>query len=918
MPRHSSFDATLLGRLPGVLAVPLLAFAETTRADFRLHRLCDAFEALARFATVLAVAEARLPDDPAPLPDSLVKEIGPQIEMPTFGRWLAMAGGLADFLAADRSNPMVLPELPRFLRDTLLKAAPAGNRFWEQNVVELRNTLAHGGAVTGEMAEYLLHGDAAGQPRWLTRDAAAGTDEEAGGASPRPGEITTFQGWEGVLGEAVRQLADLLQGGRLCSFDGEEAHDLTGATPSREAVQLPADLKLALRQRGLQGHVLLLRGGRWLDLWPLCDHGKARLMSLRGLIESEDEAPLLYFRGEPQRLLYAAFGTSPNVGESSEAVADFQALFRPERRQAAPAPLDFTEEIQRDSLQLVGRAADVKHVKNTLKGAASGVLWLGGTGGIGKSFLAARIAADLGNAPARWCCLPWRFRVSDADRSNPNTFLRWAITRLAAWPPLDRGDVRPDLDSNKLLGQLDDLLRAAGLLQPRGKEPKPPRVLFVLDGMDEAAHLSPDLLEWPFRFAYPNVVWLCAGRPGPATDRAFAADRCTHLFPGGLAPMNAGDVRELLYHQLGEQKYELLGLDRQDESGAVTNPLVQAIVEKSEGLPLYVRFLVEDLLRGHFELTKHLKGKLPQGLAAYYDDLLDRTGIGDVQALLPKLLGDIVWARGPLTAEVLGELLCRQETIAADKRPRLESNLQEGLRRAASLVRPAVLPEGGDGYEVYHTTFRDHFRANHEKLELTNDQSRQAFVRLTNDWSGLAPASARRYVFRHGPLHLLDGNLDRALRLADLADPSRAVVHHLLLCWELLDRNRTEEARAVLGRLAQRQVPRLKGKLNQVAAELLADIGQSLSVSVADLALQLLGTRRCPMKAGRPAEARLTIPRALQMAQAIDAPYPRAKALGEIAKGQARAKALGEIATAQARAGHAEEARLTFSQALRT
>jgi len=54
------------------------------------------------------------------------------------------------------------------------------------------------------------------------------------------------------------------------------------------------------------------------------------------------------------------------------------------------------------------------------------------------------------------------------------------------------------------------------------------------------------------------------------------------------------------------------------------------------------------------------------------------------------------------------------------------------------------------------------------------------------------------------------------------------------------------------------------------------------------------------------------------MAQAIDAPYPRAKALGEIAKGQARAKALGEIATAQARAGHAEEARLTFSQALRT
>src|SRR5207237_2480549 len=96
-----------------------------------------------------------------------------------------------------------------------------------------------------EMAEYLLHGDAAGQPRWLTRDAAAGTDKEAGGASPPPAAPTTFEGWEGVLDEAVRQLADLLQGGRLCSFDGEEAHDLTGAKPSGKAVH-----KITRRIRG--------------------------------------------------------------------------------------------------------------------------------------------------------------------------------------------------------------------------------------------------------------------------------------------------------------------------------------------------------------------------------------------------------------------------------------------------------------------------------------------------------------------------------------------------------------------------------------------------------------------------------------------------------------------------------------------
>src|SRR5205807_1081324 len=104
----------------------------------------------------------------------------------------------------------------------------------------------------------------------------------------------------------MRRLADLLEGSRLCSFDGEAARDLTGPELNDAILPLSADLQATLRPLHLEGHVLLLRAGRWLDLWPLCDHGKARLMSLRGLIESDADAPLLYYRGEERRLLYAA------------------------------------------------------------------------------------------------------------------------------------------------------------------------------------------------------------------------------------------------------------------------------------------------------------------------------------------------------------------------------------------------------------------------------------------------------------------------------------------------------------------------------------------------------------------------------------------------------------------------------------
>src|SRR5262249_29999449 len=222
--------------------------------------------------------------------------------------------------------------------------------------------------------------------------------------------------------------------------------------------------------------------------------------------------------------------------------------------------------------------------------------------------------------------------------------------------------------------------------------------------------------------------------------------------------MGTGDVRALLYQQLGERKYDLLGLDRRDEAGGVTNPLVEAIVERSEGLPLYVRFLVEDLLTGHFELTGQLRRKLPQGLAAYYEDLLDRAQIDDVQALLPKLLAVVVWAQGPVAEGLLFEMLLRLEGVPPEEEDRLRADIRQGLQRVASMVRLAPLPEGGLGYEPYHTTFRDHFRASTARLGRTNARARDAFVTLTTDWRDGAGAAGRGHVCRHGPQHLLDEN----------------------------------------------------------------------------------------------------------------------------------------------------------------
>jgi len=92
------------------------------------------------------------------------------------------------------------------------------------------------------------------------------------------------------------------------------------------------------------------------------------------------------------------------------------------------------------------------------------------------------------------------------------------------------------------------------------------------------------------------------------------------------------------------------------------NRAIDAIVARAEGLPLYVRHVLADLRSGHFRVAD-LPHKLPPGLSAYYDDLLRRLSIGDLQAVLTPLIVTLAWARAPLGTEMLQFLLERRKVL---------------------------------------------------------------------------------------------------------------------------------------------------------------------------------------------------------------------------------------------------------------
>src|ERR1017187_7723496 len=300
-------------------------------------------------------------------------------------------------------------------------------------------------------------------------------------------------------------------------------------------------------------HVVLLREEQWLDLWPLVDYGRAQANTMQCEREADEPSPQVYFRSERDRLLYTALAGNLPIAERRDALASFRALFQLDgRAEAGGEEDDFEKEIDADSDSLVGRESEIKQAKQAIKAAPGGVLWIGGPGGMGKSFLMARLARDLRGDGRKSLRIAWRFRVSDQRRSNRAAFLRHVHARLGAWLAdcgVLKGAEQPEADPRRLEDQVNSLLAIASAAKAR--------VLILLDGMDEVARPDPAFPQLPFEWSRDHIVWVCAGRPEGGVEATFSKDRCRHVFEDGLPPMKADDIRAMLLGELGWRKYDV-------------------------------------------------------------------------------------------------------------------------------------------------------------------------------------------------------------------------------------------------------------------------------------------------------------------------------------------------------------------------
>ena len=125
----------------------------------------------------------------------------------------------------------------------------------------------------------------------------------------------------------------------------------------------------------------------------------------------------------------------------------------------------FEHQVKTDASKVVGRKQEIAELQKTIESTETGIIWIGGHGGIGKSFLFAKVFSlvkKLENSAETTTAL-YRFRAEDRECCNRQSFQRYLSNKIDAF----------DIHMPNFMGNQSD-------------PPKPKSKLIVFaDGIDE-------------------------------------------------------------------------------------------------------------------------------------------------------------------------------------------------------------------------------------------------------------------------------------------------------------------------------------------------------------------------------------------------------------------------------------------------
>jgi hypothetical protein len=195
---------------------------------------------------------------------------------------------------------------------------------------------------------------------------------------------------------------------------------------------------------------------------------------------------------------------------------------------------------------------------------------------------------------------------------------------------------------------------------------------------------------------------------------------------------------------LGRLKYALFERDEGER-----NRFVEAVTRKSEGLPLYVWMVIEDLKVRRWTVWD--EDKLPPGLVAYYEWSLKQLGVSDIGRVLTPLFCLLAWAKEPITEGTMKVLL---QTYFGDTQG-WDELFRKTLEYGHKMLQQRPTSDDESGWAIYHDSFRQHLLES-ETVSFFRGKAQRRWLKVCEDWKALASQepSLHRYILRHYAEHL--------------------------------------------------------------------------------------------------------------------------------------------------------------------
>jgi len=414
----------------------------------------------------------------------------------------------------------------------------------------------------------------------------------------------------------------------------------------------------------------------------------------------------------------------------------------------------FESEILRDASGFVGRADEEQKLWTTITEAEKGIYWIPGPAGIGKSYLMAHLTRLLiEEAKARrrepdsqkWLILPYRFRGND-DRCRLDRFVRYLVERLERWDELAPLEER---EEHSYQGLAEDQ-KLTNLLQ----RVAPNRAFILVDGLDEIDRIDRRVVDRILPLLNGNgIVLACFGRSNRRFSAALKEGGQVHLpLPGGVSPMGKEDIRALLFARLAPRavRHLILG-DQEVDDGKLTNSFVNQVAENAAGLPIYVEYIVNDILAGRLRYLDAVEaGQLPPSLAEYFGAFVSRYQLNDSDAVRPLVAATLALAEEPLSVSTVAALIQRQGFVLENR----EATVENALASLGGMVLADRTPTHDVRYRLYHESLRTYLHEN-DRFSGTLATMQRVLVEGAHD---PATDAASKYLFRNGVRHLIDAS----------------------------------------------------------------------------------------------------------------------------------------------------------------